>query len=148
VSKLTLTVWGNVATRPMHVVGANGTPRTTFRLAHTPRTKQPDGSYGDGPTSFFNVTCFGYVAVNAAASLQKGTPVVLVGEMVVREWQADGGRSGRDVDLVASQIGPNLRWGRATFERPAKTNRALADTVPAEHGQGADDLDSSGVEAA
>jgi single-strand DNA-binding protein len=124
VHKLTITVWGNVATEPMHVVSPSGKPRTTFRLASTPRSKREDGSYGDGTTSFFNVTCFGYVAVNVAASVHKGDPVVLFGDLTVREWQADGGRAGKDVDLVAQHIGPNLRWGRATFERPPRPARA------------------------
>lgn len=121
-SKLTVSVWGNVTSEPMHVVGSSGTPRTTFRLAHTPRKRQPDGSYTNGATSFFNVTCFGYVAVNVAASVHKGDPIVLFGEMAVREW-SDGGRSGREVDLVALEIGPNLRWGRARFERPPRARR-------------------------
>lgn len=118
-SKLTVSVWGNVTSEPMHVVGPSGTPRTTFRLAHTARKRLPDGSYGNGATSFFNVTCFGYVAVNVAASVHKGDPVVLFGEMTVREW-SDGGRSGREVDIVALHLGPNLRWGRARFERPPR----------------------------
>lgn len=118
-SKLTVSVWGNVTSEPMHVVGASGTPRTTFRLAHTARKRLPDGSYGNGATSFFNVTCFGYVALNVAASVHKGDPVVLFGEMTVREW-SDGGRSGREVDIVALHLGPNLRWGRARFERPSR----------------------------
>lgn len=121
-SKLTIPIWGNVTSEPMHVVGANGTPRTTFRLAHTARKRMPDGSYGNGSTSFFNVTCFGYVAVNVAASVHKGDPVVLFAEMTVREW-SEGARSGRDVDLVALHIGPNLRWGRARFERPPRARR-------------------------
>ena len=127
-SKLTVSVWGNVTSEPMHVVGASGTPRTTFRLAHTARKRLPDGSYGNGATSFFNVTCFGYVAVNVAASVHKGDPVVLLGEMAVREW-SDGGRSGREVDLVALHIGPNLRWGRARFERPARGRGGDQSTV-------------------
>ncbi len=121
-SKLTVPVWGNVASEPMHVVGPNGTPRTTFRLAHTARKRQPDGSYANGVTSFFNVTCFGYVALNVAASVHRGDPVVLFGEMAVREW-SEGTRSGREVDLVALHIGLNLRWGRARFERPSRAGR-------------------------
>jgi single-strand DNA-binding protein len=123
VNKLTITVWGNVATEPMHVVGPGGRPRTTFRLASTPRKRQEDGSYSDGTTSFFNVTCFGHLAVNVAASVHKGEPLVLFADLTIREWQADGGRSGKDADLVAHHVGPDLRWGRATFERPARPVR-------------------------
>jgi single-strand DNA-binding protein len=123
VNKLTITVWGNVATEPMHVVGPGGRPRTTFRLASTPRKRHEDGSYVDGATSFFNVTCFGYLAVNVAASVHKGEPVVLFADLTIREWQAEGGRSGKDADLVASHVGPDLRWGRAHFERAARPPR-------------------------
>jgi single-strand DNA-binding protein len=129
VNKLTITVGGNVATDPMHVVGPGGRPRTTFRLASTPRKRQEDGSYSDGTTSFFNVTCFGHLAVNVAGSVHKGDPVVLFADLTIREWQADGGRSGKDADLVAYHLGPDLRWGRATFERPARQVRPDADAA-------------------
>jgi single-strand DNA-binding protein len=151
VNKLTVTVWGNVATEPQHVVSPSGRPRTTFRLASTPRRKRDDGSYGDGPTSFFNVTCFGHLAINVAASVHRGDPVVLFADLTVREWQGDGGRSGRDVDLVPHHVGLDLRWGRARFERPprrsgaADGSRASADETPAAQGTpvGADRAEGS-----
>ena len=67
--------------------------------------------------------------MNVAGSVHKGDPVVLFADLTIREWQADGGRSGKDADLVAYHLGPDLRWGRATFERPARQVRPDADAA-------------------
>ena len=117
--EMSVNVSGNVATDPKHVVGSTGKPRTTFRLATTARKRQPDGSYADGPTSFLNVACFDTLALNAAASLLKGQPVVITGVLTMRDWEADG-RTGREADLVVRTLGHDLRWGRATFSRPPR----------------------------
>jgi len=119
-SEISITVNGNVATDPKHVVGVSGKPRTTFRLASTARKRQGDGSYVDGATSFLNVTCFDTLAINAAACVAKGHPVVVTGTLTVRDWEADG-RSGREADLVARTLGHDLRWGQAAFARPARS---------------------------
>lgn len=118
-SAMSVTVSGNVATEPQHVVGSTGKPRTTFRLASTERKRRPDGSWADGPTSFVNVTCFDTLALNAAACVLKGQPVVISGSLTVREWEVDG-RKGKEVDLVVRTLGHDLRWGRATFARPPR----------------------------
>lgn len=117
--EMSVTVSGNVATDPKHVIGSTGKPRTTFRLATTARKRQPDGSYADGLTSFLNVACFDTLALNAAASLVKGQPVVITGILTMRDWEADG-RTGREADLVVRTLGHDLRWGRATFSRPPR----------------------------
>lgn len=133
--EISVSVSGNVATEPKHVVGSTGKPRTTFRLATTARKRQPDGSFADGATSFLNVACFDTLALNAAASLLKGQPVVITGAMTVREWEMDG-RTGREVDLVVRTLGHDLRWGRATFSRPPRdwtpetANDAGAEIAP------------------
>lgn len=118
-SEMSVTVSGNVATEPKHVIGSTGKPRTTFRLAATARKRQGDGSYVDGATSFVNVTCFDTLALNAAACVLKGQPVVITGALTMRDWEADG-RTGREADLVARTLGHDLRWGRATFARPPR----------------------------
>lgn len=125
-SEINITVNGNVATDPKHIVGISGKPRTTFRLASTARKRQGDGTYADGPTSFLNVTCFDILAINAAACVTKGQPVVVTGVLTVRDWEADG-RSGREADLVARTLGHDLRWGQATF---ARSERSRPATVP------------------
>ncbi len=115
-NEMVTTVAGNVATDVKHVVGGSGKPRTSFRLATASWTRQSDGSYADGPTSFLNVTCFDTLAINVAACVSKGQPVVVTGTLTVREYEVDG-RPGRSVDLVARQVGHDLRLGQAAFVR-------------------------------
>jgi len=91
-------------------------------LASTERKRRPDGGWADSPTSFVNVTCCDTLALNAAACVLKGQPVVVRGSLTVREWEVDG-RKGKEVDLVARTLGHDLRWGRATFARPRATGR-------------------------
>jgi len=129
-SEISVTVSGNVATEPKHVVGSTGKPRTTFRLASTERKRQPDGSWDDGATSYVNVTCFDTLAMNAAACVLKGQPVVVTGVLTVRDWEAEG-RKGREVDLVVRTLGHDLRWGRATFTKPPQGWPAGRPTPPA-----------------
>lgn len=132
-TSMSITVNGNVATDPQHVVGSSGKPRTTFRLASTERKRQPDGSYADGATSFVNVTCFDTLAINAAACVVKGQPVVITGALTMREWEANG-RKGNEADLVVRTLGHDLRWGRAVFTRPP---RGWAQPAPAVASPGA-----------
>ena len=127
-SEINITVNGNVATDPKHIVGISGKPRTTFRLASNARKRQGDGSYVDGPTSFLNVTCFDILAINAAACVLKGHPVVVTGVLTVRDWEADG-RSGREADLVARTLGHDLRWGQAAFARPDRSRTSEPATA-------------------
>ena len=124
-SEINVTVNGNVATEPKHVIGASGKPRTTFRLASTARKRQPDGSYADGATSFLNVTCFDTLALNTAASVHVGQPVVVTGTLTVRDWES-GERTGSDADLVVRTVGHDLRWGRASFVKPERARAVEA----------------------
>jgi single-strand DNA-binding protein len=118
------TVLGNVASEPRHVVGENGPPRTSFRLASTTtRFDQGLQGYVDGHTTWLTVTCWRGLAFNVAQSLQKGQPVIVHGTLHVREW-TDGDRSGREVELDATSIGHDLRRGRTTF---ARVTRPVAD---------------------
>ncbi|HEX8497579.1 MAG TPA: single-stranded DNA-binding protein [Actinomycetales bacterium] len=114
------TVAGNVATEPKHVIGAGGKPRTSFRLATSSWTRQADGSFADGPTSFLSITCFDTLAVNVAACVTKGQPVVVTGSLTVREYEADG-RTTRSVDMVVRQLGHDLRLGQGSFTRRARS---------------------------
>lgn len=115
-NEMVTTVAGNVATEPKHVIGAGGKPRTSFRLATSSWTRQGDGSFADGPTSFLSITCFDALALNVAACVSKGQPVVVTGSLTVREYEADGHVS-RSVDMVVRQIGHDLRLGQASFTR-------------------------------
>lgn len=113
-----VTLWGNIATDPKGLTTPSGVRMTKFRLACTAsRRDAQTGEFTDGTTSWYSVVCWRELAVNAAASLVKGDPVVVYGKQVVRDWEADDGRKGTEVSIDAVSVGHDLRRGEARFQR-------------------------------
>ena len=83
-----ITLVGNVASEVRTVNSERGTTITSFRFAHTPRRiDRQTGRWGDGPTSFYGVTCWRTLAEHCRDSLHKGDPVVLLGRLRIRDWR-------------------------------------------------------------
>lgn len=113
-------VVGNVATPPLYRETAAG-PSARFRLAVTARYWDREKSaWTDGHTNFFTVWSNRQLAVNVAASVEVGQPVVVQGRLKVRTEVRDGqqGRTSADIDAVA--IGHDLARGTALFRRAVR----------------------------
>jgi single-strand DNA-binding protein len=135
-SETYVTLWGNIATDPKSLSTAAGVRMTKFRLACTPsRRDAQTGEFTDGTTSWYSVVCWRDLAVNVAASLTKGDPVVVYGKQVVRDWEADDGRKGTEVSIDALSVGHDLRRGQARFNRIRRDQAAL----PASEAEAVDD---------
>jgi single-strand DNA-binding protein len=119
---LVVTVVGWAATKPREVTG--GVPFTSFRLATTPRYfDSRQGGWADGRTEWLTVKVFRDVALNVAASVNKGDPVVVHGRLRTEEWQGDDGlRTG--LVLEAAALGHDLTRGRAVFARTIRAPKA------------------------
>jgi single-strand DNA-binding protein len=57
------------------------------------------------------------MAENAAASLQKGMRVIVVGRLNYRSWETQDGQNRSVVDISIDEIAPSLRWAKANIER-------------------------------
>jgi single-strand DNA-binding protein len=131
-----ISVTGFIATDIKHTVTNEGLDVSQFRLAsNNRRFDAATKRWVDGETNWFTVVAFRQLAANAKASLGKGHRVVVAGRLRVRDWQ-EGEKKGTNVEIVADAIGPDLAWGKATYER---TPRALAavptDAAAAEAGE-------------
>lgn len=71
--------------------------------------------------SFFNVTAWGTLGENVAASLTKGTRVIVTGRLQQRSYDTQQGEKRSVVEIVADEIGPSMRWATAQVE---KVNRS------------------------
>lgn len=112
---------GNVASDIRSVNSERGTAISTFRFAHTPRRfDRQVGRWGDGPTSFYSVTCWRSLAENCQTSLHKGDPVLVFGRLQVKDWQNRDGRVGRDAEIDAIAVGHDLVRGTSVFTRAKK----------------------------
>lgn len=120
----TVVGWAATAPREIH---AGRVPYTSFRLASTPRHfDRAQGVWVEGRTEWLTVKVFRDTALNVAASVQKGHPVVVTGRLRTEEWQGESGTRSALV-LEASALGHDLTRGRATF---VKTTRVAPEPEP------------------
>lgn len=110
-----VTLAGNLTRDPELRFTAGGKGVASFGLAVS-RRYQVNNEWQE-QTSFFNVTAWGTLAENLAASLSKGARVIVSGRLEQRDYEAKDGAKRSVVEVVADEIGPSLRWARATVER-------------------------------
>lgn len=107
-----ITVVGNAVADPQLSATRSGIPFTTFRIASTSRRYDREmGAWTKIDTMFLDVRCWRGLALNAAATLVKGSPVVVQGRLSVRTVVSqgpDGERRRTFTDLDANAIGLDL----------------------------------------
>lgn len=121
-----VTVCGNLAADPEHRRLDDGTDIANFRIGTSPRRFQ-DGQFVDGPTSWYQVSAWGGLALNCLESLSRGQRVIVTGSLRVRPWSklADDGTEihGKSVDIRANAVGHDLMWGTTTYRRVVRAER-------------------------
>jgi single-strand DNA-binding protein len=119
----TVSLVGNLTRDPEMRFGANGgIAVVSFGMAVNHRKKSNSGEWEDEP-KFFDVVAFGDLAENIAASLTKGTRIVLNGKLDWSQWDdKDGGGKRSKVQVIAESIGPDLRWATAVVTRTQPTS--------------------------
>lgn len=75
--------------------------------------------YIETGSSYFSVSTFRNLAINAVESLKKGTPVVVQGRLRLVKWES-GEKMGTTARIEASALGPDLSFGQADFTRIAR----------------------------
>ncbi|HEX3196132.1 MAG TPA: single-stranded DNA-binding protein [Propionibacteriaceae bacterium] len=120
----------------------NGTV-SAFRLACTPRVRTKSG-WGDGNTTWIEVSCFRLLAEHVAASVRKGDPVIVVGRLRTNVWEKDGQTHDRLV-LEADMIGHDLNRGTSAFRR--RPRLSPTDSPEPEEGPPGDEVEAAGLSA-
>ncbi len=115
-----VTLVGNLTRDPELRFTQGGRGVASFGLAVS-RRYQVNGEWQE-QTSFFNVVAWGSLGENAAASLNKGTRIVVTGRLEQRSYETQQGEKRSVVEVNADEIGPSLRWARAEIERVARTD--------------------------
>ena len=121
-----VTVVGNVATQVDFRMSASGVPVARFRLASTVRRfDQRSGGWADAFTNFYTVWAWRSFAANLASSVTVGEPLVVTGQLRIREAERDG-RQFASADLTATAVGPRSHAGRRLSSAlPREPARAL-----------------------
>jgi single-strand DNA-binding protein len=140
-----ITVQGRLVADPVVKQGRNG-PFTTLRVAQSerhPKRGEP-GQWVDSEASYYDVTTYRGMGENAARCLRKGQPVVVTGKLRVRDYQRPDGSWGKAVEIDASALGHDLRWGVTSFIRNGDLEPVLP--APAPHNPGDPERDPYTVE--
>lgn len=110
-----ITLVGNLPRDPEIRFTATGRAVASFSIG-VGRRFQVNGEWQE-QTSWFNITAWGELGENAAATLVKGSRVVVTGRLEQREFTSREGEKRTAIDVIADDIGPSLRWATATVVR-------------------------------
>lgn len=136
-----ITVVGNLTADPELRYTQNGKAVANLTIASTPRTfDRATNSWQDGEPLFMRSTVWGEHAEHVAASLSKGSRVVALGQLHQRSYQTKEGEKRTSYELEVHEIGPSLRYAKATVVRanggssaqssaPASSGSSVWDTV-------------------
>ena len=116
----TITLVGNLTRDPELRFTTSGRGVASFGIA-VGRRYQVNGEWQE-QTSYFNVTAWGQLGENAAASLTKGARVVVTGRLEQREYTTREGDKRTAIDVIADELGPSLRLATAQVERTPRTD--------------------------
>ena len=114
-SENTVTLVGNITKDPDLRYTTGGRGVASFGLAVN-RRWQSNGEWTE-QTSFFNVVAWADLGENAAASLPKGSRVIVTGRLEQRSYEDREGVKRSVTEVIADEIGPSLRWATCQIER-------------------------------
>lgn len=130
-----VTLVGNLTKDPELRFTTGGRGVASFGLAVN-RRYQVNNEWQE-QTSFLNVVAWGDLGENAAASLNKGMRIIVTGRLEQRSYETKEGEKRSIVEINADDIGPSLRWARATVERIARDSGGAGGDQRSSAGGGA-----------
>lgn len=111
-----IVIVGNIVTDPVHRrVGEQSVFR--FRVASNSRRRTAEGIWEHGDTLYASVSCWGRLVTGTAASLTKGDPVIVVGQVYTSEYDDRDGNPRNSVEVRATAVGPDLARSTAKIEK-------------------------------
>jgi single-strand DNA-binding protein len=120
-----LTVVGNIVNDPRRRrVGDQEVLK--FRVASNSRRRAADGTWEPGSSLFVTVNCWGRLVAGVGASLGKGSPVIVAGQVHTSEYEDRDGIRRSTLEMRATAVGPDLSRCIARVE---KTVSAGSDAV-------------------
>ncbi|MCL4125614.1 UNVERIFIED_CONTAM: hypothetical protein GTU68_008957 [Idotea baltica] len=110
-----LTITGNVTADPELRFTPGGDAVLDIRVASNRSWK--DGDDWEEETTFYKATFWGKYAENIADSIEKGTSVIVTGQLEVETWENDDGEEKFNLKIRGDEFGILLKWQTAEVER-------------------------------
>ena len=115
----------------------------SVRVASTPRVRK-DGTWVDGPTTWYSVTAWRTLADHLRDSVRKGDPLVVHGRLLRSEtWAPEGAAPSTTLEVEAFVVGHDLNRGISHFikaRRPEAAGDPADPVTPAPVGDPAADV--------
>jgi single-strand DNA-binding protein len=116
---------GFVGTTPRFARTNGGSAVASFRAAvNHRRLDQDSGQWVTTGTSWYTITAYGVLAEQVAQKVQKGSAVVVAGDLRINNWETEKS-SGVTAEITASGIGFNL-----LFDAQAESDTPLSGLEP------------------
>jgi len=128
-----ITIIGNLTADPDLRFTPSGHAVANLSIASTPRNfDKATNEWVDGETLFMRGSMWREAAENVAESLRKGMRVIVSGRLKMRSYETKEGEKRTVVEMEIDEIGPSLRYARATVIRKQGGNVS----APGSGGQG------------
>jgi single-strand DNA-binding protein len=116
-----LTAVGNITADPELRYTNGSKPVVNFTVASTPRSLNRDTKeWEDGEPVFLRCSAWDEMAENIAASVSKGSRVIVHGSLKARTWVTKEGENRRTDELQVDEIGVTLKFHTAVPEKRGK----------------------------
>lgn len=122
---------GFVARDPeLHVIKEKKLAFARLRVGSPSRyLDRTTGEWTDGDVSYFDVTCWRFLAMNVKASLHKGDRVTLQGKFRTRTWTDNQDRPRVTMEIAADAVGHNLTGGWTIYNRASSTPSTVQEEL-------------------
>jgi single-strand DNA-binding protein len=123
-----ITITGNLVADPELKFINNGKALATFTVVSSKSTKNPDGTWENTDTTFWDIKAWGKTAENCADSLGKGVSVIVVGTAVQENWDdKNTGAKRSKITVTAWNVGVDMK--RHTIGQVSTVTRSEASTA-------------------
>jgi len=113
-----ITVVGNLTADPELRYTQSGHAVANFTVASTPRMfDRQANEWKDGDALFLRSTAWKELGEHVAASLTKGSRVIVQGRLKQRSYKDREGNDRTSIELEVDEIGPSLRYATAQVTR-------------------------------
>jgi single-strand DNA-binding protein len=119
----TITISGNVGRDPELKYSANGTAVVKFSVADT------TGKDDNKKTVWHDVVVFKEQAEHVAASVKKGSRVIVTGRLDKSEYTGKDGTKKQRVEVIADDVSISLRWSAYGDDTNVNTAKDLLNAT-------------------
>lgn len=90
---------------------------STFRVMHTPFSRDSQGNWQKGESLAVRVKVWGWGAHYVSRSIRVGDPIIVCGRLIRSKWQDKEQVTHYGLELTASSLGHDLTMGESNFVR-------------------------------